>query len=71
VGRKVSVEIVERCERVIKLLEERGELTCAEVAGLLGISQMQAYYVLMLLVRQGKVRRWKRGGRLYYYSLAK
>jgi len=68
VPRPKSKEILERGERIIQLLRERGEMTCQGVAWSLDLSVMQAYYVLRLLCIEGRVKR-RKVGRTYYYYL--
>lgn len=58
--------MVERKERVLEFLKEHGEVPTSALVKELGLSHSQAFYVLRLLMREGKVREIKRGKVAYW-----
>ncbi len=55
---------------IIKLLEERGPLTQAQIAKALGMSWGQLQWHLYVLEREGRVRRITKNRFTYYVSAA-
>jgi len=66
--RRTTFQIVERKEELLKLLEKIGEAPTSVIVRELGISHSQAFYILRLLLREGKVREIKRG-KIAYWAL--
>jgi len=67
--RRTTFQILERKEQVLRLLQELGEVPTSVIVRELGISHSQAFYVLRLLLREGKVREIKRGKIAYWAPL--
>jgi len=67
--RRTTAQVLERKEKILKLLRDRGEVPTSTIVRELGISHSQAFYVLRLLLREGKVREIKRG-KVAYWALA-
>jgi predicted HTH transcriptional regulator len=67
--RRVTTQVVDRKEKVINFLKEHGEAPTSTLVKELGLSHSQAFYVLRLLLREGKIREIKRG-KVAYWALA-
>ena len=67
--RRVTTQVIERKEKVIRFLKEHGEVPTSAIVKELGISHSQAFYVLRLLLKEGKIREIKRG-KVAYWTLA-
>jgi len=69
VPRRTTTHVLERKERILQLLRDRGEVPTSTIVRELGLSHSQAFYVLRLLLREGRVREVKRG-KVAYWALA-
>ncbi|RLE68139.1 MAG: DNA-binding protein [Thermoprotei archaeon] len=67
--RRTTTHVLERKERILQLLRDRGEVPTSTIVRELGLSHSQAFYVLRLLLREGRVREVKRG-KVAYWALA-
>jgi ribosomal protein S25 len=67
--RRVTAQVIDRKDRVLKFLKEHGEVPTSALVKELGLTHSQAFYVLRLLLKEGKVREIKRG-KVAYWTLA-
>lgn len=64
--RRVTSQVTDRKDRITKFLRDHGEAPTSTLVRELGLSHSQAFYVLRLLLREGKVREIKRGKVAYW-----
>lgn len=64
--RRMTARIIERKKDIYELLRERGELPTSEIVKETGLTHSQAFYILRLLLRDGKVEEIKRGKVAYW-----
>ncbi|MCS7105226.1 MAG: DNA-binding protein [Thermofilaceae archaeon] len=64
--RRVTTQVTDRKDRVTKFLRDHGEAPTSTLVRELGLSHSQAFYILRLLLREGKVREIKRGKVAYW-----
>ncbi len=64
--RKVTDRVLERKRKVYEFIKERGEVPTALIIQELGLTHSQAFYVLRLLLREGKIREVRRGKVAYW-----
>ncbi len=67
--RRVTAQVIDRKDKVLKFLKEHGEVPTSALVKELGLTHSQAFYVLRLLLKEGKVREIKRG-KVAYWALA-
>lgn len=64
--RKVTSRVLERKRMVYEFIKQRGEAPTALIVEELGLTHSQAFYVLRLLLREGKIEEVKRGKVAYW-----
>ncbi|RLE62106.1 MAG: DNA-binding protein [Thermoprotei archaeon] len=64
--RTTTPRIISRKDDIYRLLSTRGELPTAEIVRAMGLTHSQVFYILRLLVREGKVKEIKRGKVAYW-----
>ncbi len=67
--RRVTTQVIDRKEKVLRFLRDHGEAPTSTIVKELGISHSQAFYILRLLLREGKIREIKRG-KVAYWGLS-
>jgi len=64
--RKVTSRVLERKRKVYEFIKERGEVPTVVITQELGLTHSQAFYVLRILLREGKIEEVKRGKVAYW-----
>jgi len=64
--RRVTNRIIERKKAIYELLKNRGEMPTSEIVKETGLTHSQTFYVLRLLLREGKVEEIKKGKVAYW-----
>jgi len=60
--------IIERKEQVYNLLKSKGEMSTSEIVRETGLTHSQTFYVLRLLMKEGRVKEIKRGKVAYWVA---
>jgi len=68
--KRMTSRILERKEQVYEYLKQRGEAPTSVIVRDLGLTHSQTFYILRLLLREGKVREIRRG-KVAYWSVSK
>ena len=66
--RRMTDRIIERKEQVYNLLESKGEMSTSEIVRETGLTHSQTFYVLRLLMKEGRVKEIKRGKVAYWVA---
>ena len=66
--RRMTDRIIERKEQVYNLLKSRGEMSTSEIVRETGLTHSQTFYVLRLLMKEGRVKEIKRGKVAYWVA---
>jgi len=69
VPRKVTEKIIERKRLIYEYLKKHGPVPTVEIVRDLGLSHSQVFYVLRILLREGKVREERRGKMAYWVAV--
>jgi len=64
--RRMTERIKERKEEVYNILSNKGEMSTSEVVREIGLTHSQAFYILRLLLKEGRVEEIKRGKVAYW-----
>ncbi len=64
--RKVTEKILERKRLVYEYLKKHGPVPTVEIVRDLGLSHSQVFYVLRILLREGKIKEERRGKMAYW-----
>ncbi len=64
--KRATLKVLERKERVYEFIKERGEVPTSIIVKELGLSHSQTFYILRLLLKEGKVKEIKRGKVAYW-----
>ncbi len=67
--RRSTAQVVERKSKVLEFLKMHGETPTSTLVRELGLTHSQAFYVLRLLLKEGKVREIKRGKVAYWVAV--
>ncbi len=68
VPRRMTDRIIERKEQIYNLLKEKGEMSTSEIVRETGLTHSQTFYVLRLLMKEGRVKEIKRGKVAYWVA---
>jgi len=68
VPRRMTDRIIERKEQVYNLLKSKGEMSTSEIVRETGLTHSQTFYVLRLLMKEGRVKEIKRGKVAYWVA---
>ncbi|RLF17611.1 MAG: DNA-binding protein [Thermoprotei archaeon] len=66
--RRMTDRIIERKEQIYNLLKEKGEMSTSEIVRETGLTHSQTFYVLRLLMKEGRVKEIKRGKVAYWVA---
>ncbi|MCD6095757.1 MAG: DNA-binding protein [Thermoprotei archaeon] len=66
--RRMTDRIIERKEQVYNLLKSKGEMSTSEIVRETGLTHSQTFYVLRLLMKEGRVKEIKRGKVAYWVA---
>ncbi|MEM0042704.1 MAG: FaeA/PapI family transcriptional regulator [Thermofilaceae archaeon] len=67
--RRSTAQVADRKHKVIEFLKTHGETPTSTLVRELGLTHSQAFYVLRLLLKEGKVREVKRGKVAYWVAV--
>ncbi|PLJ77292.1 FaeA/PapI family transcriptional regulator [Infirmifilum sp. SLHALR2] len=67
--RKVTDKIIERKKLIHEYLRKHGPIPTVEIVRDLGLSHSQVFYILRLLLREGKVKEERRGKMAYWVAV--
>jgi len=67
--RRSTSQVAARKARVLEYLRTHGETPTSTLVKELGLTHSQAFYVLRLLLKEGKVREIKRGKVAYWVAV--
>ncbi len=67
--RKVTEKIVERKKLIYDYLRKHGPVPTIEIVRDLGLSHSQVFYVLRILLKEGKVKEERRGKMAYWAAV--
>ncbi|MCD6369585.1 MAG: DNA-binding protein [Thermoproteales archaeon] len=67
--RRTTFRVQERKKEVYGLLLEKGELPTSEIARITGLTHSQAFYILRLLSKEGRVEELRRGKVAYWRAM--
>ncbi len=62
----MTERIKERKEEVFNILSDKGEMSTSELVRLTGLTHSQAFYILRLLLKEGRIEEIKRGKVAYW-----
>ncbi len=66
--RRTTARILERKKKIYEYLKAHGEVPTSVIVRDLGLTHSQTFYVLRMLLREGKVKETKRG-KVAYWSV--
>ncbi|MEM0023954.1 MAG: FaeA/PapI family transcriptional regulator [Thermofilaceae archaeon] len=67
--RRSTTQVADRKDKVVEFLKTHGETPTSTLVRELGLTHSQAFYVLRLLLKEGKVREVKRGKVAYWVAV--
>ena len=67
--RRITPKIIERKSNIFDILKEKGELPTSEIARETGFTHSQIFYILRLLLKEGKIKEIKRGKVAYWHVM--
>lgn len=67
--RKVTDKVLNRKKMIYEYLKKQGPIPTVEIVRDLGLSHSQVFYILRLLLREGKVREERRGKMAYWVAV--
>jgi len=67
--RKVTEKVLERKKQIYEYLKKHGPIPTVEIVRDLGLSHSQVFYILRLLMKEGKVREERRGKMAYWIAI--
>lgn len=67
--RRSTAQVIDRKDKILEFLKAHGETPTSTLVKELGLTHSQAFYVLRLLLKEGKVREIKRGKVAYWAAV--
>lgn len=67
--RKVTEKVLDRKKLIYEYLKKQGPIPTVEIVRDLGLSHSQVFYILRLLLREGKVKEERRGKMAYWMAV--
>lgn len=67
--RRSTAQVIDRKDKILEFLKSHGETPTSTLVKELGLTHSQAFYVLRLLLKEGKVREIKRGKVAYWAAV--